>query len=243
MTLYLIGLGLNERSITKEGLEAIGKCKKVYLENYTVDFPYTQHKLEEVLGKSVKVANREKVEDLSLVDEANKLNVALLVYGSPLTATTHITLIDECRASGIKYKIIYNASIFDAVAETGLQLYKFGKVASMPAWKKSFEPTSFMKIVQQNMSQEAHSLILIDIGLEFEDALKQLKASAEEHEIPLNKVVVCQAMGTGNRKILYRTLEEMESYDGVLKPYCIILPSKMHFVEKQVLEGFSKNKN
>lgn len=240
MTLYLIGLGLNERSVTKEGMDAIEKCKRIYLENYTVDFPYTQHQLEEIINKKVKIANREKVEDLSIVDEAKKLNVALLVYGSPLTATTHITLIDECKKSGIKYKIIYNASIFDAVAETGLQLYKFGKVASMPAWKKSFEPTSFMKIVQQNMSQEAHSLILVDIGLEFKDALRQLKKASEGFNIPLKKFVICQAMGTKNRKILYRSIEEMRNYDGVKKPYCIILPSKMHFVEKDVLEGFSK---
>jgi diphthine synthase len=238
--LYLIGLGLNERSITKEGLDTIAKCKRIYLENYTVDFPYTQHQLEEIILKKIKLADRKKVEDLSIIDEAKKLNVALLVYGSPLTATTHITLIDECKASGIKYKILYNASIFDAVAETGLQLYKFGKVASMPAWKKSFEPTSFMKIVQQNMSQEAHSLILIDIGLEFKDALKQLKRAAVEHKIPLKNLVVCQAMGTKSRKILYRTIEEIRNYDGVKKPYCIILPSKMHFVEKNVVEGFSK---
>ena len=37
--LYLIGLGLNEKSISLEGLEAVKKCKKVYLEGYTVDFP------------------------------------------------------------------------------------------------------------------------------------------------------------------------------------------------------------
>ncbi len=238
MALYLIGLGLNERSITKEGMEAISKCKRIYLENYTVNFPYTQYKLEEIIGKKVKIANREKVEGLSIVDEAQKLNVALLIYGSPLTATTHITLIDECKASRIKYHICYNASIFDAIAETGLQLYKFGKVASMPAWKKSFEPTSFMKIVQQNMSQDAHSLILIDIGLDFDKALIQLKKAAEEYDVPLKKFVVCQAMGTDNRKILYRTVEEMGKFEGVKKPYCIILPSKMHFVEQQVLEGF-----
>lgn len=240
MALYLIGLGLNEKSISKEGMEAIAKCKRIYLENYTVDFPYTQHRLEEVIGKKLISADREKVENLSLVDEAKKLNVALLVYGSPLTATTHITLVDECRASKIKYKLIYNASIFDAVAETGLSLYKFGKVASMPAWKKSFEPTSFMKIVKQNIDQDAHSLILIDIGLPFDKALKQLKKAAAEYEIPLTKLCVCQAMGTKDRKILYRTLEEMEGYDGVKSPYCIILPSKMHFVEKEVLEGFGK---
>jgi diphthine synthase len=242
MTLYLIGLGLNERSITKEGMDAIQKCKRVYLEGYTVDFPYTKHQLEEIIDKKLILADREKVENLSLVDEAQKLNVALLVYGSPLTATTHITLIDECKASKIKYKICYNASIFDAVAETGLSLYKFGKVTSMPAWKKSFEPTSFMKIAQQNMSQEAHSLILIDIGLKFEDALKQLKKAASEYNIPLKRICVCQRMGTKDRKILYRDLDELETYEGVKSPYCIILPSKMHFVEKEVLESFGKNK-
>ena len=170
------------------------------------------------------------------------MNVALLVYGSPLTATTHITLINECKTSKIKYRIIYNASIFDAVAETGLQLYKFGKVASMPAWKKSFEPTSFMKIVLQNMSQEAHSLILMDIGLEFKDALRQLKKAATEHKIPLKKLVICQSLGAKHRKIMYRELSELKNYDGVKKPYCIILPSKMHFVEKEVLESFEMKK-
>ncbi len=240
--LYIIGLGLNKNGISKEGLEALSKCKRVYLENYTVDFPYTEHQLEEMIGKKFKVADRKKVEDLSLVDEAEKLNVALLVYGSPLSATTHITLIDECRASGIKYRIVYAASVFDAVAETGLQQYKFGKVASMPKWQKSFEPDSFMEIVKQNLSIDAHSLILIDIGLEFPEALKQLKTAAKNHEINLDKIVVCQALGTKERKIMYRTIEEVEEYSGVLKPYCIIIPSKLHFVEKEVLNGFSKNK-
>jgi len=72
--------------------------------------------------------------------------------------------------------------------------------------------------------------------------LKQLKIAAKNHEIKLEKIVVCQQLGTKNRKIMYRTLSEAEEYSGVLKPYCIIIPSKLHFVEKEVLEGFSKNK-
>ena len=241
--LYLIGLGLSERGISKEGLDAIEKCKKIYLENYTVDFPYTEHQLEEMIGKKFKVLNRVQVENLSIIDEAEKLNVALLIYGSPLSATTHITIINECRESGIKYKVVYSASIFDAVAETGLQLYKFGKVSSMPAWQKSFEPDSFMEIVKQNLSIEAHSLILIDIGLEFNKALNQLKIAAKKHEIQLGKIAVCQALGTKNRKIMYRTIEEALEYSGVLKPYCIIIPGKLHFLEKEILEGFSKRKD
>ncbi|MBS3084501.1 diphthine synthase [Candidatus Pacearchaeota archaeon] len=240
--LYLIGLGLNERGITKEGLDAVSKCKRVYFENYTVNLPYTQIQIEEVIGKKIKILSREKVENLSLVDEAKKLNVALLIYGSPLSATTHITLINECKNSGVKYKVIYSSSIFDSIAETGLQIYKFGKTASMPAWQKSYEPDSFMEIVKENQSINAHSLILIDIGIDFPKALNQLKIAAKKHEIKINKLIICQALGTRNRKILYRNFEEAEGFSGVQKPYCIILPSKLHFLEKEILESYSGKK-
>jgi len=238
--LYLIGLGLNKDGISSFGLAMAKKCKKVYLENYTVDFPYTKHQLEEVIGKKIIDADRKFVEDLKIIDEAAKLDVGLLVYGSPLTATTHITLLQEAKASGIRTKIIYSASVFDAVAETGLQLYKFGKIASMPAWNpaENYEPDSFMKIVQENQSMKAHSLILVDIGLEFPDALKQLEESAKEYEIKLNKIVVCQVLGTQDRKISYKTIEEFREFSGVRKPYCLIIPSKLHFMEKEVLEEF-----
>jgi len=95
--LYLIGLGLNEKGISKQGLEALDKCKKIYLESYTVDFPYSIEELEKVIEKKIIPANREKVENLSIVEEAKKENIALLVYGSPLFATTHITLIQEAK--------------------------------------------------------------------------------------------------------------------------------------------------
>jgi len=236
--LYIIGLGLNSKGISQQGLELLQRCKRIYLENYTVDFPYSVGELTEVLQKKIILADREKVESLEIVDEAKKLNIALLVYGSPLTATTHISLIQEAKACGVKYKIIYNASILDAVAGTGLQIYKFGKIASMPCWKKNYEPDSFMKIVQQNMSQEAHSLILIDIGLDFQNALEELEKSANNYKIKLKKLIVCQALGTKHSKIFYKDISEFKEFTSVRKPYCIIIPSKLHFVEKEVLEGF-----
>jgi diphthine synthase len=238
--LYIIGLGLNVDGISKYGLETVNKCKRVYLENYTVDFPYSEGELKEVLGKKVILADRDFVENLKIVDEAQKMNVALLVYGSPLTATTHISILEEAKKSGVRYKIIYNASILDAVAETGLQLYKFGKIASMPAWdsSKNYEPDSFMEIVKENQSIKAHSLILIDIGLDFQDALEQLKKSADKHKIKLKKIIVCQALGTKHKKIFYKNIEEFEDFSGVKNPYCIIIPNKLHFVESDVLKGF-----
>ena len=238
--LYLIGLGLNEKSISKEALEIIPRCKRVYLENYTVDFPYTTQQLIDEIGKKVVPVNRERVENFEIVDEAKKMDVALLVYGSPLTATTHISLIKEAIESGIKYKIIHNASIIDAIADTGLQLYKFGKITSMPKWEKSYEPDSFMEIIKENKSIKAHSLILIDIGLDIQDAIDQLEKSSKKHDIKLTKFVVCQSLGTKRKKILYRSIEEIREFSGVQKPYCFIIPGKLHFIEKDFLKNFEK---
>lgn len=238
--LYLIGLGLNLDGISKYGLEVVKRCKKVYLESYTVNFPYSIEDLSEVLDKKIVKLNREEVESLEFLDEAKKMEVALLVYGSPLTATTHVTIIDEAKKSNIKYKIIYNASILDGITETGLQLYKFGKIASMPKWdpEKHFTPDSFMEVVKENQKIDAHSLILVDIDLNFKDAFYELKESAKNYKIELKKLVVCQALGTPHSKILYRDVSELEEFSGVKKPYCIIIPSKLHFVEKELLEGF-----
>ena len=235
--LYIIGLGLNKNGISVEGLEIVKRCKRVYLENYTVDLPYSEEMLEEVIGKKIISADRGKVEGLGIVDEAKKMDVALLVYGSPLTATTHISLIEEARKSRVKCKVIYAGSVLDAVAETGLQIYKFGKIASMPMWKKNFEPTSFMEIVKENESINAHSLILIDISLHFKTAIKQLKIAAEEHQIKLKKILVCQMLGTKHKKIYYKDIKEFEG-EQMKKPYCLIIPSKLHFVEEESLERF-----
>ena len=237
--LYLIGLGLNVDGISKYGLEIVQRCKKIYLENYTVDFPYNKEELEHILKKKIGFADRNFVESFGMVDEAKKMDVALLVYGSPLTATTHISLMQEAKKCGIRYKIICNASILDAVAETGLQLYKFGKTASMPKWdkEKNFTPDSFMEIVQDNNSMKAHSLILIDIGLDISDALNQLSISAEKHNIKLKKMIVCSRLGTKNKKIIWDYAENLTEFEHLKKPYCIIIPSKLHFLEKEFLES------
>lgn len=236
MSLYIIGLGLNKEGISQEGMDAVKRCKTIYLESYTVDFPYNEVELEEILGKKVILADRDMVEGLSFVDEAARSNVALLVYGSPLTATTHITIIEECKTCKVKCKVIYGASVFDGILQTGLQFYKFGKVASMPAWKKSFEPTSFLDIVKQNRTIDAHSLILIDIGLDFPEAMEQLRIASEKEDVKIDEIVLCQAMGTDNAKMFYGKLEAFEGFTSVRKPYCMIVPGKLHFVEKEVLE-------
>jgi|TARA_Y100000310_G_scaffold142028_1_gene141445 diphthine synthase len=237
--LYLIGLGLNEKGISLQGLESLKKCKKIYLENYTVDLPYKIDKLERLIGKKIIIADRLFVESeiSEIIKEAKKQDVAILVYGSPLIATTHITLIQEAKNQKVEFQIIHNASILDAVTETGLQIYKFGKIASMPKWEKNFTPESFIEIVKENQKINAHTLILIDIGLDIKDAVKQIKISCKNKKIKLDKIIICQLMGTKDKKILYGKIEKLKD-KKIKKPYCIIIPSELHFVEQNVLESF-----
>lgn len=235
--LYIVGLGLNEKGISLEGKEAVKKCKKVYLEGYTVEFPYSIKKLEKFINRKITVLKREDVESDRLIKETKKQDIALLVYGSPLFATTHIGLLLECNKSRVKAKIVYSASIFDVIAETGLELYKFGKASSMPKWQEHFTPDSFLDYVEQNNSIDAHSLILVDIGLSFKDALKQLEIASKNKKLKTDKLVVCSLLGTDKAKVYYGNIKSLNK-KKVNPPYCFIIPKKLHFLEKESLGRF-----
>ena len=58
MTLYLIGLGLNdEKDISVKGLEIIRKCDSVYLEDYTSKLNTTVNKMERLYSKDIILAS------------------------------------------------------------------------------------------------------------------------------------------------------------------------------------------
>ncbi len=235
--LYLIGLGLNEKGISLEGLEAVKKCEKVYLESYTVDFLYPKENLEKIIGKKISISDREFVENLKILNEAKNVDVALLVYGSPLMATTHITINEEAEKRKIMVKVIQAASVFDAVAETGLQLYKFGKIVSIPKWQENYNPESFVNIIKENKKINAHSLILVDIGLELKDALEQMEISTRNKKMKIGKIIVCSRLGTKDSKIIYDKIENLKN-ENIKKPFCIIIPGRLQFYEKSVLRDF-----
>jgi len=237
MTLNLIGLGMDLSSIAIGALEAIKSCDKVYLENYTVNFPYTVELLEDFLKSKITQLNRENVEDESMLTEARDSEIALLVYGDSLSATTHMQLIVAAKSKNIPYKIFHNSSIIIAVAETGLSLYKFGKTTSMPNWEEhTNKPTSFVNYVKENSSIGAHSLVLTDIGLELKDAIIQLKESCdkENFEIP-EKIIVLSNAGTESSKFYYSSLDELKEKD-IGMPFCIIVPSELSHSESEALE-------
>ena len=177
-------------------------------------------------------ANREFVESEKIVSEAKENDVALLVYGSPLSATTHISLINSAKKQKVKYKILYSGSVFDAVAESGLSLYKFGRTTSLPRWQKNYKPTSFIDVIKENQKIKAHTLLLIDIKLDFEEARKQIIETDKLFE--KEKVIACSMLGIKSR-FFYNQIDKIDA-EKIKFPYCIIIPCEMSEIEEESLK-------
>ncbi|UCD20726.1 MAG: diphthine synthase [archaeon] len=219
--IYLIGLGLDLKDISLKALETIKKCKKIYLDNYTSKFPYSVKDLEKIIKKKVILANRNLIESDQLLKEKN---IAILVYGDPLSATTHINFLRDT-----KTKVIHASSIITAVAESELSLYKFGKITSLPEWKENFRPTSFIDIIKKNFSIGAHTLLLVDIGMSSEKALDQLEQVAKNF---IKEIIIISRAGTKDQKIFRGSISKLKN-SKIKEPFCIIIPSRLSYGESK----------
>lgn len=164
--LYVIGLGLSdEKDITVKGLEAVKRCARVYLESYTSILMIEKEKLEAFYGREVITATREMVELESdeIMRDADKVDVAFLVVGDPLGATTHSDLLLRARELSIPTSVIHNASILTALGSTGLQMYSFGQTLSMVFYTETWTPDSWYDRLEENLRVGMHTLVLLDI--------------------------------------------------------------------------------
>jgi len=242
MTFNLIGTGMTQNSLTTEAIETLKTADKIYLENYTVNFPYDKSELEKNYSLEIQELKREQVENESILEEAKTQNIALLIYGDCLSATTHMQLIVSAKQQNIPTKILQNTSIMTTVAQTGLSLYKFGKTTSMPNWQEhTNRPTSFIKYIKENSSINAHTLILTDIGLEIKPAISQLQKSATKENLTLpEKIITIASAGTQNQKISYDTPKNLAN-KNIEMPFCLIIPDSLSHSEIEAIK-ILKNK-
>lgn len=120
---------------------------------------------EEFYGRPVITATRETVELESdeILRDADKVDVAFLVVGDPLGATTHTDLLLRASTRGIPTQTIHNASIMTALGSTGLQMYNFGQAVSMVFYTDTWTPDSWYDRLEENLKYGMHTLVLLDI--------------------------------------------------------------------------------
>ncbi len=248
MALFLIGLGLNdEKDITIKGLEAIKGCDYLFLEDYTSRLNVPVEKFERFYGKPIFLASRDLVEKRAdqILDKAIHKNTGFLVVGDIFSATTHIDLFLRAKAKNIDVRIIHNASILNAVGVVGLELYKYGRTTSMPFFEKNFRPETPYKAIKENLEHGLHTLVLLDIKkdenrfMTVNLALKQLleiESLRKEKVIKENmKAVGCSRLGSETQAIKYGRIASLIDFDFGPPLHCLIIPGKLHFMEKEML--------
>ena len=249
LMLYFIGLGLfDEKDISIKGLEALKSADIVYAEFYTAGlFGTTISAFEELLGRKVEILTREQVEEETIpINNAQDKDVAFLIAGDPLIATTHTDMMMDAKKRGIETMVIHSSSILSAAPGiSGLQAYKFGKVTTVPFPEENYFPHSPYLAIKTNLEYDAHTLVLLDIrahenrymtaneGLEY---LLRVEKDRNEDVISESSLAVVIARA-GSEKPVVRAdkIKNLlkEDFGGPL--HCLIIPSKMHFMEAEYL--------
>ncbi|KAJ3059369.1 diphthine synthase [Rhizoclosmatium sp. JEL0117] len=267
--LYIVGLGLgDEKDITVKGLEAVKSCDRIYLEHYTAILTVPKERLEALYGKPVLLADREMVEsDLnSILEGADKVNVAFLVVGDPYGATTHTDLVLRAKELNIPVTSIHNASIMNAVGCCGLQLYNYGQTISIVFFLDNWRPDSFYDKIKQNRNIKLHTLCLLDIKVKEQsienmargrkiyepprymtvnqavEQLLEVEDNRKENVYNRNTIAVGMSrVGAPDQRIIAGTLEELLDADFGEPLHSLVLAGEMHFLEADSLRQYAIN--
>jgi len=244
--LMLIGLGLEGNGISIKGLELVKKAGYVYAEFYTSIPGVDKKEIEHIIGKHITELSRKEVEEEEIpLIKAKEADVAFLVMGDPLVATTHVSLAQRAIEECIQLKICHAASIYSAIGCTGLMLYKFGRSASIVYPEKNFFPKSFYDAVVENKEKGLHTLLFLDLKADKNiymdpiDGMKLLK-SVDKNNI-IKELVVASRVGWESENIVYGDIGMLSSLDKEYygsPPHCIVVPGKLHFTEEDYLLHF-----
>jgi len=249
MTLYFIGLGLcDETDITLKGLEAVKKCDYVYLERYTSVLQCPIETLEKLYHKKIILADREMVEKKAdlILEHALTSDVAFLVVGDIFGATTHTDLMLRAKEKNVECEYIHNVSIINAVGIVGLELYKYGKITSIPFSTESFMPETPYDVIKMNRKEGLHALVLLDLRPDEQrfmtvnhaiQYLLHIEHNRKENVFTEDTLCIgCARIGCKDFKIKVGKAKDLMNEDFGKPLHCIIIPGTMHFVEEEAIK-------
>ncbi|GAB6946304.1 diphthine synthase [Vulcanisaeta sp. JCM 16161] len=246
-TLYIVGLGLSPSNITAEALRVIRSVDAVFLETYTSKGPTEfMDYLKSVRGDLIQVS-RNDLEDRNGEVIMRKLeggrNVALLVIGDPMIATTHAAIAVIARRRGFNVRIINSVSIVCAVlSQLGLSPYKLGPVATITYPRMGILSMRAYEVLSDNLSRGLHTILLLDIRdngdfmnvNEAVELLKRMESVGRLGIISSELMVIYTArIGWGNQSIRVSTIDDVPDMGDT--PHTIVIPGQLNPVEEDYL--------
>jgi diphthine synthase len=246
--LHLVGLGLNTGDIPQRSLELCKKCE-IYVDNYTslVSDEYQDY-LRKTLGKDLTNISRSTLEEEidMLLNIAKNKEIAVLVAGDPLIATTHKVIFIAAKKKGVEVRVHHAASILSTLmGESGLDFYRFGSACTIAAWSQDYKPVSFYETIQRNVQNNLHTVIFLDYdsqkksSLDINEAIHLLFEAEKHYKKWLiyddMKIMVLRRMSFGDQQRLFITIKEAAKMKFEPGPAALIYPAKLTEVEKEVI--------
>ncbi|RLG77026.1 MAG: diphthine synthase [Thermoprotei archaeon] len=249
--LYLIGLGFSPDLMTLRALNIVRSVRRVFLDKYTGILIDNGEKIREIVGRDVVPLSRRDLEERSfevIIRELEKGDVAILVPGDPLVATTHIALLVEASKYGFDFEVIPGISIVPtALTMSGLMVYKIGKVVTMTYPRNGILYEYPYDVIKDNDARNLHTILLLELDAEKGIAMKvgeaidilfEIESKRGEGVIrPERLGIGIASLGSSKARICPMTLEELKKCDIGDVPHTLILTSpKLHFMEEEALK-------
>ncbi len=248
--LYLVGVGLSNGDISLKAQEACRRSE-LFFERYTCAMEASRiEPLERLFGRKILPLGRHDLEEDAkvILEHAKKGDVAVLIGGDPLIATTHKALLSRAKKFGVSVGIVHAVSVFSvAIGESGLDFYRFGKVCTLAGWKEHYRPVSFYETIRLNIQNNEHALVLLDYdaGLEsslpLSDVVKELRAAEEVYKSGIitdsTPVMVLNRLSQEGELKAFVKFGELEALKINKGPTAIIIPAKLTGIEEETLKS------
>ncbi len=244
--MYLIGIGLNPRQLTLEALHAIQACERVYAETYTSQYAHGDlQSLEKIIHQKIIPLQRKEMEEENdfLLKEAQKNTIAVLIFGNPLTATTHVSLLQECLNQKINFHIIPGISIFNYRGICGLDEYRFGRTTTLVFPEEGYEPLSTFDIILENKKRGLHTHCLFDLHpqkkrfMDMKEAMAFLEKTADARDTRTHHWIGIGLAGVGSphQQIQTGHLTELKKNEWNVFPQSLIICGDLTPYEREAL--------
>jgi diphthine synthase len=255
--LWFVGTGINGyRGLSLAAIDILKQCGIVYVETFTSNLSESDLcGLNSILGKQVEGVQRWFVEDgREILEAAKSKEVALITYGDPLIATTHSELRTRAEKSSIKTGILHSASgITSTIGETGLHIYKFGRIVTMMSEPQS--AISVYNVIFDNLLAGSHTLILTEYRhdennnepffLSPTSVLKMLLEAecGQNHQIFSDQtfVIIASRVGMKDQSIISGKVRSLLQIDFGTGPHSVIITGSLHFTEIESLVALTEN--
>jgi diphthine synthase len=255
--LWFVGTGINGyRGLSIAAVDVLNKCHIVYVERFTSGLSEDDLEgLNSILSIQVKPVERWFVEDgREILEAARTKDVALMSYGDPLIATTHIELRARAANNSVKTAVLHAASgILSIIGEAGLHVYKIGRIVTMMSGP--YSAISVYNTIFENLLVGSHTLILTEYShndenkepffLDPTSVFKMLLDAERDQKYQIFSedtfVVVASRVGMQDQEIRSGKVKSLITMDFGNGPHSVVVTGALHFTEAHALGSLTQN--